>query len=60
MEFYLKMVGVFIASGLLLKYMAILQKRKEDAAERQFQRTMEMIELRNRNTTITKVIHENL
>jgi uncharacterized membrane protein SpoIIM required for sporulation len=48
MEFYLKMLGVFVASGLIIKYMNILQKRKQDEADKQFERTMQMIELRNK------------
>jgi hypothetical protein len=48
MEFYLKIVGVFIASGIIFWYMEILHKRKIAEAERQFERTMQMIELRNK------------
>ena len=47
-EFYLKLLATFIAAGLLYKYMSILEKRKQDAADRKFEETMQMIELRNR------------
>jgi uncharacterized membrane protein SpoIIM required for sporulation len=48
MEFYLKMLGVFVASGIGMKIMMVMQKRKEEEAERKFQQTMQMIELRNK------------
>lgn len=48
MEFYLKILGVFIASGVIFKIMMIQQKRKEDEAEKKFQETIRMIELRNK------------
>jgi hypothetical protein len=47
-EFYLKMLGVFVASGIFMKIMMIMQKRKEEEAERKFQQTIRMIELRDR------------
>ena len=47
-EFYLKMLGVFLTSGVIMKIMMIMQKRKEEEAERKFQQIMKMIELRDR------------
>ena len=48
MEFYLKLFGAFVVSGLVVYNMELLQRRKEEAAERQFQETLKMIELRNK------------
>lgn len=45
--FYLKFLGVFLISGLIYKYMEHVQKRKEEKAEKVFQRTLKMIEMRN-------------
>lgn len=48
MEFYIKMLGVFIVSGVIFKIMMIMQKHKEHEAEKKFKETMRMIELRNK------------
>ena len=47
-EFYLSIACVFILSALIFKWMMVAQKRKEDAADRKFQETLRMIELRNK------------
>lgn len=47
-EFYIKMGITLIGAGLGLFIMNKAQKKKEAEAERQFQRTLEMIELRNK------------
>jgi len=52
--FYLKVFGVFVISGLIYKYMSIVQKRKEEKAERAFQRVLKEIEMRNKLYTEKK------
>ena len=47
-EFYIKIALTFAASGVIFFLMHRAQKRKEEAAEKVFQRTLQMIELRNR------------
>lgn len=47
-EFYFKIALSFIGAGILYYFMHRAQKRKEAEAEAQFQRTLQMIELRNR------------
>lgn len=47
-EFYFKIALSFIGAGILYYFMNRAQKRKEAEAEAQFQRTLQMIELRNR------------
>jgi len=47
-EFYLKLALSFVGAAILYYFMHRAQKRKEAEAEAQFQRTMQMIELRNR------------
>jgi len=47
-EFYLKLLATFIASGVIFKIMMVVEKRKQDEADRKFEQTMQMIELRNR------------
>ena len=48
MEFYIKMFGVFVVSGVIFKIMMIMQKHKEIEAEKKLQETLRMIELRNK------------
>lgn len=48
MEFYIKLLITFVISGIGIYIMHITQKRKEEEAERKFQQTLQMIELRNR------------
>lgn len=47
-EFYLKILGVFVASGVIFKIMMVSQKRKEEEVEKKFEETIKMIELRNK------------
>lgn len=47
-EFYLKMVGVFVAAGLMFKYMMYLQDKKQKEADAKFEFTMKLIEMRNK------------
>jgi hypothetical protein len=47
-DFYLRMLGVFVASGLIFALMMRQQKRKQAEADAKFEMTMKMIELRNR------------
>lgn len=47
-EFYLKLALSFVGAAILYYFMHRAQKRKEAEAEAQFQRTLQMIELRNR------------
>ena len=49
MEFYLKMVVVFIISGIIWKIMEFYQKRKEEDAERQYRLTMKILEAKHNN-----------
>jgi hypothetical protein len=46
--FQIKILATFLVAGLLFKYMMVLQKRKEDEAERKYQMTLAAIEARNR------------
>jgi ribosomal protein S7 len=48
--FYLKLLTTFIVSFLIYKYMEMIQKKKEEKAERIFQRTLKEIEDRNKMT----------
>ena len=45
-EFYLKILACFMVSGIFVKIMNIRQRRIEEEAERQYQRTLKLIELR--------------
>lgn len=47
-DFYLKMLVVFIASGLIFAYMQRLQNKKQKEADVKFEFTMQLIEMRNR------------
>ncbi len=47
-EFYLKMLGVFVAAGLMFRYMMYLQDKKQKEADRKFEFTMKLIEMRNK------------
>lgn len=50
MEFYVKILGVFIVSGIIFKIMMVMQKYKEDNAKKILQETLKMIELRNKKS----------
>jgi hypothetical protein len=47
-EFYFNLSLSFLGAAILYYFMHRAQKRKEAEAEAQFQRTLQMIELRNR------------
>lgn len=47
-EFYLKLALSFVGAAILYYFMDKAQKKKEAEAEAQFNRTLQMIELRNR------------
>lgn len=48
MEFYIKLITTLTVTYLIYRYMAILQKEKEERAEKEFQRTLKRIEERNK------------
>jgi len=47
-DFYLKMLAVFVASGLIFAFMMRQQRKKQEEADLKFEQTMKLIELRNK------------
>jgi preprotein translocase subunit YajC len=47
-DFYVKMLVVFVASGLIWTLMLRSQKRKQKAADEKFEFEIKMIEMRNK------------
>lgn len=51
MDFYIKITCTFIAAGVIMKFMSFLHQKKMERAERQFQLTMQALELRHRRSS---------
>ena len=47
-DFYLKMLGVFVASGIFFALMMRAQKRKQKEADEKYEFTLKLIEMRNK------------
>lgn len=48
LEFYLKMLGVFVASGFIFACMMAIQRKKQQEADEKYEFTMKLIEMRNK------------